>query len=99
MQSLARFAGLGECENAAIARKKRAIIVIPGWSEGPDPESRGAGFASRPGMTLPKAPPAPAPRRAVRSSVVISALDNFQLLRVAFAGHAIDKAMFAGNAA
>src|SRR5947199_505422 len=25
--------------------------VIPGWSEGPDPESRDSGFASRPGMT------------------------------------------------
>jgi tRNA dimethylallyltransferase len=27
--------------------------VIPGWSEGPDPESRGSGFASRPGTTEP----------------------------------------------
>src|SRR5438132_12922499 len=25
--------------------------VIPGWSEGPDPESRDSGFASRPGTT------------------------------------------------
>src|ERR1700731_1930983 len=30
-----------------------ACVVIPGWSEGPDPESRDSGFASsmRPGMT------------------------------------------------
>ncbi len=30
-----------------------AAFVIPGWSEGPDPESRDSGFASstRPGMT------------------------------------------------
>src|SRR5258708_25642843 len=28
--------------------------VIPGWSEGPDPESRDSGFASRPGMTANK---------------------------------------------
>src|ERR1700730_7567692 len=27
-------------------------LVIPGWSEGPGPESRGSGFASRPGMTV-----------------------------------------------
>jgi hypothetical protein len=27
------------------------IFVIPGWSEGPDPESRDSGFATRPGMT------------------------------------------------
>src|SRR5712675_42670 len=31
-----------------------SLSVIPGWSEGPDPESRDSGFASstRPGMTL-----------------------------------------------
>src|SRR5438874_8185687 len=29
-----------------------SLDVIPGWSEGPDPESRDSGFdASRPGMT------------------------------------------------
>ena len=27
-------------------------FVIPGWSAGPDPESRDSGFASRPGMTV-----------------------------------------------
>src|ERR1700688_4032217 len=29
-------------------------LVIPGWSEGPDPESRDSGFAlnARPGMTI-----------------------------------------------
>src|SRR5260221_2712532 len=43
-----------------------AGFVIPGWSEGPDPESRDSGFASstRPGMTNkisdPLAPIAPA---------------------------------------
>ena len=29
-----------------------AETVIPGWSEGPDPESRDSGFALRPGMTV-----------------------------------------------
>src|ERR1700741_107315 len=33
---------------------EREFAVIPGWSEGPDPESRDSGFgaAHRPGMTL-----------------------------------------------
>ena len=34
-------------------RRRRRNIVIPGWSEGPDPESRDSGFdaSHRPGMT------------------------------------------------
>src|SRR5205085_12471191 len=31
--------------------------VIPGWSVGPDPESRDSGFASRPGTTVAKSSP------------------------------------------
>ena len=36
-----------------------AIAVIPGWSEGPDPESRDSGFDAlhRPGMTVKPVPP------------------------------------------
>jgi hypothetical protein len=32
----------------------RTAVVIPGWSEGPDPESRDSGFdaSHRPGMTV-----------------------------------------------
>src|SRR6187431_2080514 len=32
-------------------RTQLGYSVIPGWSEGPDPESRDSGLASRPGMT------------------------------------------------
>jgi len=35
---------------------KQSIVVIPGWSAGPDPESRDSGFDAlhRPGMTISK---------------------------------------------
>src|SRR2546423_47187 len=37
----------------AVQRGIESPIVIPGWSEGPDPESRDSGFdaSHRPGMT------------------------------------------------
>jgi hypothetical protein len=39
--------------NIRTATRGYGDFVIPGWSEGPDPESRDSGFASstRPGMT------------------------------------------------
>src|SRR5882672_4664149 len=46
------------CEDAlrtfARARRLASLVVIPGWSEGPDPESRDSGFdaSQRPGMTM-----------------------------------------------
>ena len=44
----------GEYLSAASCKRRHKFnVVIPGWSEGPDPESRDSGFASsmRPGMT------------------------------------------------
>src|ERR1700730_14933073 len=37
----------------ASAKQSHSVSVIPGWSEGPDPESRDSGFdaSHRPGMT------------------------------------------------
>ena len=40
--------------DCAAMRTTLSPLVIPGWSEGPDPESRDSGFASRPGMTANK---------------------------------------------
>src|SRR6186713_2092100 len=42
--------------------RSKVIAVIPGWSEGPDPESRDSGFdaSHRPGMTERELTPAPA---------------------------------------
>src|SRR6185436_5640508 len=47
--------------NIRIAKRGYGDFVIPGWSEGPDPESRDSGFASstRPGMSGKKLTPAP----------------------------------------
>src|SRR6187401_1792826 len=42
-----------EGEKAGIGVPQGTLFVIPGWSEGPDPESRDSGFdaSHRPGMT------------------------------------------------
>src|SRR6202022_2153609 len=43
-----RLPRIGEEE---VRKIRTSPLVIPGWSAGPDPESRDSGFASRPGMT------------------------------------------------
>jgi hypothetical protein len=50
------FMGRDEKQNSGETRRENAelyLAVIPGWSEGPDPESRDSGFdaSHRPGMT------------------------------------------------
>jgi len=46
--------GFEEATGRASSATKPLSVVIPGWSEGPDPESRDSGFdaSHRPGMTL-----------------------------------------------
>jgi hypothetical protein len=50
-QSILSFRGEMDC--FASLAMTMIEFVIPGWSEGPDPESRGSGFAlARPGTTV-----------------------------------------------
>src|SRR5207248_7870707 len=64
------------CFGCSHALAQYCTTVIPGWSEGPDPESRDSGFASstRPGMTSHKLTsriPFPIPRSGLKEFAYI----------------------------
>ena len=69
-----RSAMRGSCEQGLAA-------VIPGWSGGPDPESRDSGFdaSHRPGMTVSELPGRFAPRKTVISREESEGYSTLQL--------------------
>src|SRR6185369_11189851 len=55
-----KVAGAGsEVDGGGAGLSRRCCVVIPGWSEGPDPESRDSGLdaSHRPGMTRERSTP------------------------------------------